>query len=509
MSLTKIIEDTAYKYPRRTAIILGDRKITYQKLVEEIVRISSNLISLGLKPQEKVGLLLQNSPEFVISYFAVLKAGGIVVPLNNFLQVDELRFILENCRVEMLISELSQEEKISVLRLRIDHLHQVIFVDGEGGDFLSFSQFKKVEPGRWPVLDIDGVAVILYTSGTTGYPKGAMLSHHNLIANVRACSQATSLRSGDCFLCVLPMFHSFCFTASVLMPLFAGGKIVIFVKMRPFSAVIKGIMRRRVNILVGIPSLFQILADLKLPWFLRLPFFSFLMPIKLAISGADKLPVKVLEAFNKKFKFPLLEGYGLTEASPVVSVNPLDMKRKAGSVGLPLPGIQVKIVDQSGETLPANQIGELIVKGPNVMKGYLNRPEETRQVLKEGWLSTGDIARIDEDGYIYIVDRKNDLIIHHGLNIYPREVENVLYCIPQIGEVAVIGVKEERRGEIAVAMVVLKPDEKITEREIISFARQQLAPYKVPRQVIFKEALPKTATGKIAKKALKLELNRD
>lgn len=509
MSLVKILEDTAYKYPRRTAIILGERKITYQKLIEEILRVSSNLISRGLKPQGKVGLLLQNSPEFVISYFAVLKAGGVVVPLNNFLQVDEIRFILENCRAVMLISELSQKEQISVLRLRLDCLHQVILVDGEGGDFLSFSQFQRTVPSKWPVLDIDGMAVILYTSGTTGHPKGAMLSHHNLIANVRSCSQAVNLRSGNCFLCLLPMFHSFSFTTSVLMPLFTGGKIVIFAKMRPFSEVIKGIIRRRVNILVGIPSLFQILADLKLPWFFRLPFFSFLIPIKLAISGADKLPVDVLKAFNKKFKFPLLEGYGLTEASPVVSVNPRDKKRKAGSVGLPLPGIQVKVVDRSGKTLPANQIGELIVKGPNVMKGYLNRPEETRHSLKEGWLSTGDIARIDEEGYIYIVDRKNDLIIHHGLNIYPREVENVLYRIPQISEAAVIGVKEERRGEIAVAVVVLKPDEKITEREIIGFTRQQLAPYKIPRQVIFKEALPKTATGKIAKRVLKLELNRD
>jgi len=503
-----MLEETASKYPRRTAFIFKGRKTTYRKFVNDVTRVSSHLISLGLKPQEKVGILLKNSPEFVISYFAILKAGGIVVPINILLQVDEIKFILDNSRAAMLISELSQKEKISLLHLRLDHLEKVIVVDEISPGSPPFPQFKETLSVSWPVLDIDGLAVILYTSGTTGYPKGAMLTHHNLLANVRACSQAIMIKRQDSFLCMLPMFHSFSFTVSVLIPLFLGGKFVIFDKMRPFGEIIRGIIRYRINILVGIPVLFQILTEVKLPWVFKLPFLSFLNPVRLAISGADKLPVNVLETFNKKFKFPLLEGYGLTEASPVVSVNPLDKDRKIGSVGLVLPGIQVKIVDQTGRDLAVNKVGELIVKGPNVMKGYLNSPEETKQYLKEGWLYTGDIAKIDEDGYIFIVERKKDLIIHHGLNIYPREVEEVLYRIPQISEVVVIGLKEERREEIPVALVVLKPDEKITEKEIIWIARQQLAPYKIPRKIIIRASLPKTPTGKIAKNVLRAELNK-
>ncbi len=506
MSLVKVLEDSAYKYPRRAALIFGKRKITYQRLTEDIKRVSSHLISLGLKPRERVGLLLRNSPEFIISYFAILKAGGIVLPINNFLQVEEIKFILEDAQAIMLISELSQKEKISVLRLRLEHLEKVIIVDGEVPDLVSFSQFQEVLPCQWPRLDVDELAVILYTSGTTGYPKGAMLTHQNLLSNTRACSQFIKFKAKDSFICILPMFHSFSFTVSVLIPFLLGGKILIFDKMRPFAEIIKGIIYHRITIFIGIPALFQILAEVKLPWFFKL--FSFLNPVKIAVSGADKLPVNVLGDFNKKFRFPLLEGYGLTEASPVVSVNPIDKRRKAGSVGLPLPGIRVKVVDKQDKKLPPNAIGELLVKGPNIMKGYWNRPQETKAVLQEGWLYTGDIAKIDEEGYIYIVDRKKDLIIHHGLNIYPREVEEVLYRIPQVSQAAVIGLKEERRGEVPVALVVLNPDKEISEKDIINFTRQQLAPYKVPRKVIFRETLPKTATGKIAKKALRAEINK-
>jgi long-chain acyl-CoA synthetase len=287
------------------------------------------------------------------------------------------------------------------------------------------------------------------------------------------------------------------------MPIYVGARITIIESVRPFKKVLKAIITNRVTIFIGVPPIYNILKDFKIPRILSLRIFRFLNPLRLCISGADKLPTETLNKFESKFKIPLLEGYGLTEASPVVAVNPLIGQHKSGSVGPPLANIKIKVLDESENELPPDQVGELLVKGPNVMKGYLNLADETSLAIKEGWLYTGDMARVDKDGYIYLVDRKKDIIIVRGLNVYPKEIEDVLYQHPRVAEAGVIGIKDKYKGEVPKAFVVLEKGGKVTEQEIIHFCRQRLAPYKIPRSIEFRTSLPKTPTGKILKKELK------
>jgi long-chain acyl-CoA synthetase len=266
--------------------------------------------------------------------------------------------------------------------------------------------------------------------------------------------------------------------------------------------VIRNIIRNRITIFIGIPPIYNVLSNIPVPRILVSRLLRILNPLRVCVSGAASLPVEVLKKFETKFRIPLLEGYGLSEASPVVSINPLE-KRKPGSVGLPIPEVEVKIVDDNGNLLPPDKEGELLVKGENVMKGYYKLPEETKETIKKSWLYTGDIAKIDGDGYIYIVDRKKDMIIVRGLNVYPREIEEILYLKAGIAEAAVIGIKDELRGEFPKAYVALKQGEKITEAELIRFLRERLASYKIPRIIEFRKSLPKTPTGKILKRVLK------
>ncbi len=505
MTLPEMLENSARRFAKRKALIFGARSITYSQLNERVNKISQGLRELGVKKGERIALLLGNCPEFIIGYFAILKTGAIVVPLNNMLKIEELKFILQDCEATTLITSLSFIEMATQLRLRIESLKRIVVVDDNQKDTINFSDMLNSNLSLQTYQDIssDEVAVIIYTSGTTGHPKGAILTHKNLISNVTSSIQMVEVDSRDNFLCLLPMFHSFTSTVCILMPLYVGAKITIMESIRPFEKVLKSILKDRVTVLVGIPQIFKLLAEAPVPHLLTLPLFRWLNPLRFCISGADKLSVEVLNKFQNKFHLPLLEGYGLTEASPVVSVNPLKGKKKAGSVGPPISGVEVKVVDEEGRKLPYNSVGELIVKGPNVMKGYFHLTEATGETIKDGWLYTGDLARIDEDGYIYIVDRKKDLIIIHGLNVYPREVEDVIYLSPKVAEAAVVGIKDEHHGEVPKAYVALKEGESATEHEIIHLCRDRLAAYKVPRTVEFRKSLPKTSTGKILKRDLR------
>jgi long-chain acyl-CoA synthetase len=289
------------------------------------------------------------------------------------------------------------------------------------------------------------------------------------------------------------------------LPIFIGARITVIESIKPFHRLLKNLFKNRVTIFMGIPQMFKLFSQATVPKILTWRIFSWLNPLRICISGADKLPVEVYNAFQRRFHIPLLEGYGLTEASPVVSLNPLRGRRKIGSVGLPLPDVEVKVVSEDGRALPPGQVGELVVKGPNVMKGYLNLPQATEEVIKDGWLYTGDFAKIDEDGFIYIVDRKKDLIIVHGFNVYPKEIEDVLYLHPKVAEAAVIGVKDLRHGELPKAFIVLKPAQEASREEILDFCRSILASYKMPRYIEFRTSLPKTATGKVEKRILRAQ----
>ena len=329
-----------------------------------------------------------------------------------------------------------------------------------------------------------------------------MLSHANLISNVLASQEAIKAKRKDNVICILPLFHSFAATVCMLLPLYAGGSIILMKSARPFKRTIRAILKNKVRIFVGIPSLYNILNEVKLPRIIDSFLMRFLLPIRVCISGAAALPVPTWKKFQKRFKVRLLEGYGLTEASPVVSLNPCGGINKGGSVGLPLKGVEVNIADEKGQVLATGEVGEILVKGPNVMQGYLNNPEATDETLKGGWLYTGDLGKKDDDGYIYIVGRKKDMVNVRGLNVYPREIEDLLCEHPKVKEAAVIGVCDYHKGEVPKGFVVLKEGTVATQRELILYLRENLANYKVPRSIEFRQSLPKNTTGKILKRVL-------
>ncbi len=495
MDLYQLLEEKALLCPRRKAIIFNQEKINYKELKEKIDSFARFLFwEKEIKRGDKVALLLRNSSLFIIIYFAVLKIGAVVVPLNVFLREEELVYILNDSRVVFLISEkkgfgpLLKKIKSQAINLRGSFFIEDI-IPGE----------NKVLPAK--EIASDDLAAILYTSGTTGHPKGVMLTHNNFIANVNSCIKAVPVKCKDNFLCFLPMFHSFAWTVCVLVPFSVGACVTIISSVRPIKRFFITIFKRRITVFIGIPAIYNVLV--KIPFFSML---SFLIPVRICISGADALSCDVLKKFEKKFRRPLLEGYGLTEAAPVVSFNLLG-KCKSGTVGFPLPGIEVKIVDDEGKTLPQGESGELLVRGENVMKGYYDLPTATQESIIDGWLYTGDMALRDTEGYIKIVGRKKDLIINKGLNIYPREIELILQSYPGVLEAAVVGIHTKTKGEVPKAYIVLNKGAVVEKSEIIKYCQKRLAKYKIPYKIEFREEFPKTSTGKIKKINLKRGIN--
>ncbi len=505
-NLAQMLERSAEKFCDDTALFFVDKKISYKELYRQSERLAQGLRNLGVKKNDRVALFLYNCPEFVISFFAIIKAGAICVTINNMLKEHEVDFILRDCGAKIIITAVIYLEIINSIRKKYpDYLKEAIIIDGLIPDTLNFYEVieRSILKKEEVFLDKDDVASIIYTSGTTGNPKGAMLTHGNFLSNVKSCVTAIEAEEKDNFICLLPMFHSFALTVCVLIPLSAGASITIIEHLMPFRRIIRNVIKKKVTVFVGIPSIFNVLAHMHIPAVFTSRILKMIDPLRLCISGAAALPVEVLEAFEEKFKVSLIEGYGLTESSPVVSLNPMQGIKKPGSVGLQIDGVEVKVVDDRGDNQITNQKGELLVKGPNVMKGYFKNDTATEQTIKDSWLYTGDIARIDEDGYIYIVDRKKDMIHVRGLNVYPAEIEKVLLKNPRIKEAAVVGVKDRFKGEVPRAFLVLKENETLTAQEVIKYLRDNLAGFKIPKFVEFRESLPKTATGKILKRELK------
>ncbi len=455
---------------------------------------AGGLRALGLNNTDRAAILMENCPEYVISFFAILRAGGIAVPVNSFLTPGEISYILNDCNCRILVYGKGFSRHAEKIRDSIPGLKTVRFEEIPGQDYAAYRG------------DSGDTAVLLYTSGTTGFPKGAMLSHKNLISNAEACMKVIQVSHRDRVLLFLPLFHSFSLTVCVILPVCAGACIVLLESVKPFSRLINAIFRDRITLFVGVPTVYNILSKKRLPFFAKY-LLKFLMNIRACISGAAALPADTIRAFEERFKVPLLEGYGLTETSPVVSVNPLNGVRKPGSVGPPLPGIEVAVIGEDGKRIPAGEIGELIVKGPNVMKGYFNREEETAGVLKDGWLYTGDMAKIDEDGYIYIVDRKKDLIIIDGMNVYPKQVEDIVIKDPRIEECAMVGIPDGRGSEIPVLFLKKADNAAVSENEIRDYLKGHIARFKMPRRMVFVDRFPKTATGKIKKTELRKSFN--
>lgn len=502
MNLIEVMKRAAELAPKKVYMKYGKNKVTFRQFSENVARLSAGLISLGLKKGDRVAMLLNNSIEFVVSYFAVLNAGAEVAPLNTFLRQEEITYILNDCKAKIFITSSDFIEQLKGFNTNTaPSLENIIAVDEIAGlKPLKYADVIDRQPAQVPAASISDsdVSTIIYTSGTTGHPKGAMLTHANLVSNVDSSVRAIKILKNDKFVTFLPMFHAFTYTVCVLIPLYMQCTMTIIKSIQPFSNILKSIMFDRISVFVAIPPVYNVLAGKKIPGF-----FKLINPIRVCVSGAAPLAGEVLKKFEEKLKVPLIEGYGLSEASPVVSVNPLDGVRKAGSVGPAVPDVQVKIADEKGEFLKTGEVGEIAVKGPNIMKGYFNREVETKEILRDGWLYTGDIGKIDEDGYIYILDRKKDLILVNGMNLYPREVEEVLYKHPAVQDAAVVGIKDAAHGEIPIGIIQLKEGMSSTDQELRKFCRPHLANFKVPHRFEFWKELPRTGTGKVLKREIK------
>lgn len=492
VSVVELFERTVARCPNRPAILWGRDKITYRQLADQIAAHALQLREVHrIQSGDRVGILLRNSPHYIYVLYAALKSGAAVVPINTFLKAPEIQHIVDDCRLTILVSE----PEFTEVTTKLNSVRLIMVADLAPSS--RGAQGAPLVTGA-PSPSLDSLAVIIYTSGTTGKSKGAMLTHGNFAANVNSCIRALEETSSDRLTLLLPMFHSFMLTVCIFTPLSMGAGIVLIKSVQPFKLAIREIIRNRATILVGIPQLFQAMAQAKVPFWLH-----WVLKIRLAISGAAPLPRETLDAFERKYRFPLLEGYGLSEAAPVVSFNPLRGVRKAGTVGLPVPDVTVEIVDDNDQPVPGGTVGEIVVRGPNVMQGYYNQPAETAATLRNGWLHTGDMGTKDTDGYITIVDRRKEMLLVRGMNVYPREIEEVLYTYPNVREAAVVARADEKRGETAVAFVSAVEGATLSPSDLTRHCRERLADYKVPREIRIVPTLPRTATGKIAKLELK------
>ncbi|TDA25254.1 MAG: long-chain fatty acid--CoA ligase [Archaeoglobi archaeon] len=527
--LYKIYENNAKKFPDKVAFDFLGTKLTFRQVDESSKKVAFFLYDLGVEKGDRIIVGLPNTPHFSIVANAVLRVGGIMVQCNPIYSSRELRHIIKDSGAEIMfaienmypnlepiVAEGAFKKLIicrieDYLKFPLNILFKAFVKKKKVGDIkieprseiVNYPELMKY-PKSEKVAEIDpknDVAVFQYTGGTTGLPKGAMLTHYNLVANAhQIASWDPKASSSDVYLGALPAFHSYGFSmanAGILL----GGKIILVPDPRDFKMYLKLIQKHRVTTFPGVPTMY--IALLQDPDIKRYNLTS----LRACISGAAPLPVEVKKRWEEVTGSKLVEGYGLSEASPVTHANPLYGQNKAGSIGLPFPDTLAVVVDDDGNILPPGEVGELAVYGPQVMKGYWMMERETEKVLINGWLLTGDMAKMDEEGYFYIVDRKKDLIIAGGYNIYPREVEEVLYEHPAVSEAAVIGVPDPYRGETVKAFIQLKPEYKgkVTEQDIINFCRDKLAPYKVPKLVEFRDELPKTLVGKILRRALREE----
>ncbi len=502
------LEESARKYPSKPVTIFYGRETTYAEMAHYVDRLAAALRRMGVSKGDRVALMLPNCPHYVISYYAIIKLGAIVVQVNPMYTTKELDYLLADSGAETIIlldafyPRLEAAERRAQMRNVIGViLGQPQAELGEGVHvFEEVVKLNNPDPAVGKDVGPDDVAVLQYTGGTTGVAKGAMLTHRNLVANALQITEWSRpmLEVGEeRILTVLPLFHSYGMTCCMNVGMVVGATLILLPKFEP-EEVVNTIKQYKPTLFHGVPTMYVAVNS-----FPNVKDYG-ISSIKGCMSGAAPLPVEVQREFEAITGGTLVEGYGLSEATPVTHCNPLEGTRKVGSIGVPMPDTICKVMDvETGEReMPVGEIGELVIKGPQVMKGYWNMPEETARALRDGWLYTGDIVRMDEDGFFYVVDRKKDMIIAGGFNIYPREVEEALYEHPKVLEAAVVGVPDEYRGETVKAYVVLKEGEEASAEEIIEHCRRNLAAYKVPRLVEFRDELPKTTVGKILRRVL-------
>ncbi len=476
----------------KTAIFHGNDQVSYERLARQAHAVALHLRTrLGTAPGDRVGIWMRNRPDFAAALFGALEAEAVVVPINTFLKPAEVDYILQDAGIGVLFADDELRESLGDLRDRHPGMR---LTSVESLQHEASSVATDPLPGssrRTP----DDLAVLVYTSGTTGRPKGAMLTHGNLLTNVEGCRQILEVVEWDRFVLMLPMFHSFMLTVCVFLPLLTGGSVVLIRSLHPPKLMLSEIIQNEGSVLPAMAQVFRALAGTP---------SGIDLPLRLCVSGAGPLPATILEAFNKRFPcVPLIEGYGLSEASPVVSVNPVRGPWIPGTIGKPIPGVEVSIQDEEGRIVAHGTDGEICVRGGNVMRGYWRDPDKTAEAFRGDWLLTGDMGHLRPDGYFALTDRKKDMLKPNGLNVYPREIEEVIMQLPGVREAAVVGEPDERRGERPVAFVVMEDGSPFEEEILLSFLRTRLADYKVPKRAISLSTLPRNGTGKILKTHLR------
>ncbi|MAM88259.1 long-chain-fatty-acid--CoA ligase [Allohahella sp. A8] len=518
LSLSVLIDEAARSFPDKTAIVCGEKRITFAELKVSCDTLANGLVAAGLRPGDRVALSCPNLPWFPIAYFGIIKAGCTVVPLNILLNADEVAYHLEDSAAKAYIAfEGSQDVPIGraavdAFRKTTSCTHLWLIESGQslvssaiGQDGIASHSSLMTAGTDNPHIDSEAIdtVVILYTSGTTGKPKGAELTHANILLNAIMFGRLSEAVAEDRQLITLPLFHTFGQTVQMCGSLLNGNTMVLVPRFDP-KVVVELMIAEKITVFCGVPTMYWALlngVDISPDQVDKIR-----SHLRLCGSGGSSLPLEVLKGFEEKFDVPILEGYGLSETSPVACFNLLSHPRKPGSVGLPIWGVEVRILDDANSEVPANEHGEICIRGHNVMKGYLNKPEATAKALKNGWFHTGDIGYIDEEGYIFIVDRLKDMIIRGGYNVYPREIEEVLLTHPAISLAAVIGVPDEQYGEEVRACIILKAGQQASPEELVAWSKAHMAGHKYPRQFEIRESLPMTATGKILKRELVAEL---
>lgn len=512
LNLSIILEDSAKRHPAKIAFTCMDISLTYAQVNAAANKVANGLISKGIQPGDKVALSCLNLLEFPVLYYGIIKTGAVVVPLSVLLKKDEIEYHLKDSDAKAYCCYTGTAE------LPIGQMGYAAFKAVESCEYFfmimpaaempssiegtnTLGSLMEGQPDTFEMYqsNADDTCVIIYTSGTTGRPKGAELTHTNLLLNAILICDLMNSTADDVGLIVLPLFHIFGMTVLMNAGVYKGGAGILLARFDAATAF--ALMQKyKITFFIGVPTMYWGLLNYTDA---ATDFTAVAANLKLCLSGGASLPVQVLQDFEKRFNVPIIEGYGMSEGSPVVTFNDLKRGRKPGSVGKPVWGVDVKLVDVNGEEVPVGEKGELLYRGHNVMKGYYKKPEETATALQNGWLHSGDIAIKDEDGFYFIVDRTKDMIIRGGFNIYPREVEEVMIQHEAVSLVAVIGIPHEEMGEEVKAFVVLKESHSVAAADLIAWTKERIASYKYPRHVEFLKALPMSATGKILKKELR------
>lgn len=493
MNITQHIERGARFFPHRTALIFEEKVFSYAVLNELANRATNGLQSLGIKCGDRVALFLPNIPEFIIAYLAILKLGAVVISVNSMLKRDEIRFILNDSEAVAAITTESLREQIPDRDLAF--LKNILIAEGEADTDISLSAV--IEKGSSDVkavsMEPTAPAAIVYTSGTTGFPKGATLSHGNVCSNMHSVKHSCKINSDDKLLLFLPLFH--CFGQNFILNggLNAGATIILQRRFKP-EDVLRAVHNHGVTMFFGVPTVFLRLLEMGV-------LQSDLSSVRYYFSAAAKMPVDLVCQWQEFCGRLIYEGYGLTETSPFACYNH-DLKYKLGSIGMPIENVEMKVVNETGEELECGEVGEFLIRGPNVMLGYWNRITESKKVLHNGWFRTGDLGRMDEDGYFYIVDRLKDMINVSGFKVYPSEVERVILEHPAVLEAAVYGMSDRLKGEVVNANIVLKSSQSVSAEDLKSFCCQRIANYKVPHRFRFVNSIPRNSTGKVLKRVL-------